>query len=131
MEDFLNRIKNLFETKDDVILAFVFGSCVKGSLTKESDVDVAILFSSEPAFSDVLKIADKISEITKREADVVVLNNASPIIKMQVLKSGIIVKKKNSAEYNNFYVRTVKEYDELKRIRKEAEENILKGRIYA
>jgi hypothetical protein len=33
--------------------------------------------------------------------------------------------------YNEFFVTTVKEYDDLKRNRKEIEDNILKGRVYA
>jgi hypothetical protein len=32
---------------------------------------------------------------------------------------------------NEFFVRTINEYDDLKRVRKPIEDNILKGRIYA
>lgn len=67
----------------------------------------------------------------KRETDIVILNNSSPVIRMQVLKNGVILINKNRAIYNDFFVRTVKEYDDLKRVRKEAEENILRGKIYA
>jgi len=50
---------------------------------------------------------------------------------MQVLKNGKLIKSKDDAIYNNFFVRAVKEYDDLKYVRKEAEINILKGKIYA
>lgn len=65
------------------------------------------------------------------EADIVVLNNASPIIKMQVLKKGALLVNKDRRVYNEFFVKTVNEYDDLKRTRREIEDNILKGRIYA
>ena len=49
---------------------------------------------------------------------------------MQVLKNGLVVKK-DSHTYNDFFVRTLNEYDDLKYYRQEIEKNILKGRIYA
>jgi uncharacterized protein len=63
--------------------------------------------------------------------DIVVLNSASPVIKMQVLKKGALLISKDRKVYHEFIVRTVNEYDDLKRTRKEIENNILKGRIYA
>lgn len=114
----------------EVLLAFVFGSFLEERLTEESDVDVAILFKDNPDFSLLTEIMDGISKITRLQTDIVVLNNASPIIKMQVLKRGQVIKKINDSVYNEFFLRTVKEYDDLKMVRKEQEENILKGRLY-
>lgn len=118
------------DNRREVLLAFVFGSFTEERLTEESDVDVAILFKDNPDFSLLTEIMDGISKITGRETDIVVLNNASPIIKMQVLKKGRVVKKANDSVYNEFFLRTVREYDDLKMVRKQQEENILKGRLY-
>lgn len=125
------KLKKCFEGRDDILLAFVFGSAAAGRLTAESDVDVAVLFTIQPQYANVLELRERISELTNRSADIVVLNNSSPIIRMQVLKHGILVHCVNEAEYRNFIVRTVKEYDDLKYLRREAEANIQKGRIYA
>ena len=131
MNKIISGIKEYFKGKQDIVLAFIFGSAVSGRLTKESDIDIAILFAHKPSSSVLLDIINDLSTITGREIDIVVLNDSSPIIRMQVLKSGILLKKKNDAVYNEFFVRTVKEYDDLKQIRKVEEENILRGRIYA
>ena len=125
------EIKEYLDDREDVILAFIFGSAVEGKLTEESDIDIAVLFARKPSSSVLLDIIDNLSTITGREVDIVILNNSSPIIRMQVLKKGTLLKKKNNAIYNEFFVRTMKEYDDLKHIRKEEEENILRGRIYA
>ncbi|GBE01705.1 nucleotidyltransferase domain protein [bacterium BMS3Bbin06] len=125
------EIKEYLDEREDVILAFIFGSAVEGKLTEESDIDIAVLFAHKPSSSGLLDIIDNLSTITGREVDIVILNNSSPIIRMQVLKKGTLLKKKSDAIYNEFFVRTVKEYDDLKYIRKEEEENILRGRIYA
>lgn len=68
------------------LLVFVFGSFVKGYFTEESDIDIAILFDKKPNFNKYLKIKMRLEEILNREIDIVVLNDASPIIKMQILK---------------------------------------------
>ena len=130
-EDISGALTDYFRNKEDILLAFVFGSAASGRLTKESDVDIAILFSSTPEFSEILNIKDEISGIINKEVDIVVLNGSSPVIRMQVLKNGKLIKRKDDVIYNNFYVKTVKEYDDLKYIRKEAEANILRGKIYA
>mgnify|MGYP001576228822 CR=1 FL=1 len=131
INDIAEKLEEYFKDKEEILLVFIFGSAVSGRLTKGSDVDIAVLFSNIPHFSDILKITEEVSETIGREIDIVVLNNSSPVIRMQVLKNGELLKSRDNAIYNDFYVRAVKEYDDLKNVRREAEENILRGRIYA
>ena len=114
----------------DIRLVFLFGSTAAGQHSEASDVDLAISFKTEPDFYFLDDIKDALSGLTKREIDIVVLNNASPIIKMQALKKGIPLIRRGNA-YEEFFTRTVVEYADLKIIRKEIEDNILKGRVYA
>jgi predicted nucleotidyltransferase len=131
MEDITAVLKDYFKDKDEVILVFIFGSAVNDRLTKQSDIDIAVLFRQLPNFKEMLCLKNDLSELIKRETDIVILNNSSPIIRMQVLKNGVMVVNKDSAIYNDFFVRTIKEYDDLKRVRKESEDKILRGKIYA
>ena len=130
-EDIAGPLGDYFRNREEILLAFMFGSAVSERLTEKSDLDIAVLFNSTPDFSLLVKIRDEISECMGREIDLVVLNDASPVIRMQVLKNGKLLKSEDTVIYSNFFVKTVKEYDDLKYIRKEAEENILRGRIYA
>ena len=70
------------------------------------------------------------SKLAEKPVDIVVLNTASPVLRMQVLKYGILIKKETRT-YIDFYVTTLNEYDDLKYFRREIEENMLRGRIYA
>ncbi len=124
-------LEGLFSSSAEIALAFIFGSAAGSRLTKDSDIDIAVLFEHKPDVAGILAIKSAATEVVGRPVDIVVLNDSSPVIRMQVLKNGILIRKSGDASYNDFYVRTVKEYDDLKRIRKEAEENILKGGIYA
>lgn len=124
------QIKQLVSTDDNILLVFLFGSIVNGIFHEESDIDLGIYYKHIPNTTQYLEMKENYSEKLKREVDIVVLNTADPIIRMQALKNGLVVKK-DSHTYNDFFVRTLNEYDDLKYYRQEVEKNILKGRIYA
>lgn len=125
------KLRSFFKDRNDVSLVLMFGSFVRGEMTVDSDIDVGIYFQSSPDFYQVNVIKEDLSALLKRDVDVVVLNDASPVIKMQVLKKGILVLEASKNNFSEFYGDTVKQYDDLKQIRKKCEDNILKGRIYA
>ena len=125
--------KNLEEfsvQQENLVLVFLFGSFAKGFSRDESDVDVAIMFRKVPDFFGLNDLKDQLSRCAGKEVDILTLNTASPIIKMQVLRYGLLVKTDKRA-YNDFFVSTLREYHDLKYVRREIEENLLKGRIYA
>lgn len=125
--------KNLEEfalKHENFLLVFLFGSMARGFSTKESDVDIAIMFERVPDFFELNDLRDQLSRCVAKEVDLITLNTASPIIKMQVLRYGILIKKEER-DYNEFFVSTVREYSDLKYARKEIEANLSKGRLYA
>jgi uncharacterized protein len=123
-------LKNLLKEKPGISLAFLFGSFAGNHQRPTSDVDVGILFDLAPNLTTIQDLNDEISSALKREVDLVILNQASPILKMQVLKRGKLIIKRNKREFNRFYVQVVNQYDDLKQVRKKSEENILRGRVY-
>ena len=127
----VKKVRSFFKGRNDVSLVFVFGSFVSREMTAVSDIDVGILFYGSPDFYEVITIKEDLTALLKRDVDIVLLNDASPVIKMQVLKKGVLVFQTAKNNYSTFYGDTVKQYDDLKHIRKKCEDNILKGRIYA
>ncbi|MBI5665884.1 MAG: nucleotidyltransferase domain-containing protein [Nitrospirae bacterium] len=126
-----NQVKSFFKDKHNVLLVFLFGSYASRQMKTSSDIDIGVLFDETPSFYEMNGLKENLSEVIKREVDLVVLNNASPIIKMQVIKKGIMVFQRYKNDFSAFYGETVKQYDDLKIIRRKCEDNILKGRIYA
>jgi len=125
--------KNLEEfalQHENFLLAFLFGSIARGFSTDESDVDIAIMFERVPDLFELNDLREQLSRCAGKEVDLITLNTASPIIKMQVLRYGLLIKK-DERDYNDFFVSTVREYSDLKYVRKEIEANLLKGRLYA
>ena len=131
MDEQIERTLRLFFAKEENIrIAFLIGSFAPGKSRPDSDVDVAVLFGRIPDHMEILDLRERLSEGLKRDIDLVVLNDAGPIIRMQALKTGIRLRAEKGA-YEDFFVRTVNEYDDLKQIRAPIEEAVLRRKIYA
>ena len=126
-----NSLKIFLGERPEILLAFLFGSFASKRAHSSSDVDIGILFKTVPKIDAINDIAEELSSIFEREVDLAVLNHASPILKMQVLKNGMLLYARDKKHFHQFFVDTVNQYDDLKQIRKTCEESILKGRIYA
>jgi len=127
----VKSLKIFFNMKPDILLAFLFGSFASKRLSRSSDVDIGILFKTLPDMDAINDVAEELSSSLRREIDLVILNQASPVLKMQILKNGILLYASERKRFYQFFTDTVNQYDDLKQIRKICEENILKGRIYA
>jgi predicted nucleotidyltransferase len=123
-------LKNLLKEKPEILLAFLFGSFAGNQQRPTSDVDIGILFETVPSPATIQDLNEKISTALKKEVDLLIINQASPILRMQILKKGKVIIKRNKKEFNRFYVQVVNQYDDLKQVRRKGEESILIGRIY-
>jgi len=129
--EFVSVLEPFLARRKSIRLVFLFGSSVSRRIHPASDVDIGILSDSVPNLSRINALAVELSSLLKKEVDLVVLNHASPILRMQVLKKGVLVFARDLKLYHQFFVDTVNQYDDLKRIRKTCEDNILRGRMYA
>jgi len=127
----VKSLEPLLNEKRGILLTFLFGSFVNKRVRPLSDVDIGILFRTVPDVYAINDLTEELSSLLQREVDLVVLNHASPVLKMQVLKNGILIYASDRRYFHQFFVDTVNQYDDLKRIRKNCEGSILKGRIYA
>lgn len=130
--DIEKKLAGFLSDYPEIAFAYLFGSQATGKATMKSDVDIALFFNEnqQPDMDQLLQIEDRITSLLKQEIDILVLNNATPVIRMQVLKKGKRIFENAHQSFIRFFIKTVNEYDDLKRIRQVNERNILKGRIY-
>ena len=128
--DLTTKLASFFKVKNDISLAFLIGSQASGRARPESDVDVAVLFYSPPSSEEILSLKGDLEDLVKKNIDLVLLNGAGPVIGIQALKTGILLLNRDCA-YEKFFVRVLMEYDDLKYYRREIENNIMGGRMYA
>ena len=101
---------------------YIFGSQASGRTTPSSDVDVAVLTERAPSALERLDIAEDLSGIVGRDVDLVILDDASPIIAMQVLRSGQLVIDADPHARAELEIRTLTAYADLKRVRQSIEQ---------
>lgn len=68
--------------------AWLFGSVASGSAGPLSDVDVAVLGGRGLSFDDRSRLAVELGRAAGRQCDVVVLEEASPVLAMAVVDTG-------------------------------------------
>jgi predicted nucleotidyltransferase len=104
-------------TQPDVLAAYLFGSYATRKAHPGSDVDLAVLLSQPDAaqrFERRLRLMGEVEDVlARRPADVVVLNDAPPLLAYQVLREGRLVFERDRAARVEFEVRAGQIYADL------------------
>lgn len=94
----IKLLKDYFKKQPEVLMAFVFGSYVKGFAMEESDIDIAVYLGenlSEKEKEDLeSKIYFEVSKIAQKEVDLVLFSHprASACLISSIFKTGIPLK---------------------------------------
>jgi predicted nucleotidyltransferase len=111
-------VKRCMLNRMEIQAAYVFGSAASGRMRPDSDVDVAILLDERvrPAqFFDyrVKLMADIGSALNTSRVDLIVLNEATPLLAHRVLSQGQLVFERSASARVRFQVRTASRYLDL------------------
>ncbi|MFH1654785.1 MAG: nucleotidyltransferase domain-containing protein [Pseudomonadota bacterium] len=108
VDNIVKRLAEYFSLKDEIVMAFLFGSVSKARTHSESDMDIAVYFRRE--LSDAMESAiwADVEKIAGINVDFVVLNRAFPFIADSALK-GMPIVIKDRRVYLKFLLRTVSE----------------------
>ena len=120
-ENTLNRIKKYFEDKP-VIAVYLYGSVLESKLNSLSDIDIGVLLTDEVLKEDYLDrrlhyIVDLGKLFKGKRADVVVLNQTSPLLAHQIVTTGKPIYVTDQFEKTRFEVEAIKRYDDAKFLR--------------
>src|ERR671936_592313 len=107
--------KRCLSRRKEVQAAYVFGSTVTGRLRPDSDIDIAVLLSPRVTPARYFKyrldlMADLSSALRRSDVDVVVLNEATPLLAHRVLSHGKLVFERSASARVRFQVRTASRY---------------------
>ncbi|MCZ7401987.1 MAG: nucleotidyltransferase domain-containing protein [Candidatus Methanoperedens sp.] len=94
---FEKELTEYFSGKDSVILAYLFGSTVRGDSGRLSDIDIGVMLddqiSKKDCFDLELKLMGEIAILIKKnKIDLIVLNEAPLLLAYNIIKCGIILK---------------------------------------
>jgi len=122
-ETVLETLRGCLSGRQEIHFAYLFGSLARGTQNRLSDVDVAVLLDPEllarphPELSYGYKahlITELMSQLGTNEIDVVILNHASPFLRFQVLRDGIVICETNREERIRFQAQALSRYFDLK-----------------
>jgi len=103
---------------DKIAFALLFGSSKDGRLIKDNaDIDIALYLSDKPSADMLAEIVGLCQDAIQYDAiDLVVLNDADPILAFEALSGSLLVCN-NEEAYLRFFSLTCRQYeDEMLRI---------------
>ena len=114
----VDALARVVEEADEpgLIAAWLFGSRARGDARVDSDADIALLYSTPPSagLSGLPeRVAEAVERVLRADADIVVLNGASPDLIHRVLRDGRLLLDRAPSVRIRFEVRARNEYFDL------------------
>lgn len=111
-----------------MLVAYLFGSHIRGASTSQSDVDVAVLLSTIPKnlLEYFLHLVNEASKVIRGELDLIILNLAPPLLKHQVIRHGKVIYCRDEGARVEFEAGAEDEYLDLRRANGRYDERLLR-----
>lgn len=124
----IKLLKDYFSKRQEVSMAFVFGSYAKDCEMKESDFDIAVYFKpdgktveweEEKEYPGEDQIWTDVEKIVGIDTDLVVLNRAKPTVAFDILKTGLPLAIKDLNFFLEFYLIISREAEDFRQFIKD------------
>ncbi len=122
-EEIVVRLRAYFEEREEVVVAYLFGSVARGRAGKLSDIDVAILVDESlirPVRygyrADIL--TDLMGRLHTNKVDLVVLNKVSPLLAHEAVRNGELIFCRNSERRVAFETDAFRRYVDTEPLRR-------------
>jgi uncharacterized protein len=113
--------------KNNVLLAYLFGSQIKGKIGPLSDYDFAVLLSKKPAFQFKYELKNKIvNAIDDEKVDLIILNYAPIELKYHVIATGKIIFQESPVIKTEFEADTLSKYFDYLPVLRAQKKDIIK-----
>ena len=119
MQDIISAVKRQVARDVHVKFAYLFGSQALDKTTALSDIDIAVFLDNgvDPLYYRLKLIETFTRAMRKENIDIVVLNQATPLLKHEVISAGIVLKEARE-ERLLFETAVLREYLDLEPLRK-------------
>jgi hypothetical protein len=110
-------VQPVLATRPEMQAAYVFGSAATGRMRTDSDVDIAVLLDGVPPSHTLhyrlTLMADIGAALHRNDVEVVVLNEAPPLLAHRVLSRGRLIFERSASARIAFQVKTAARYLDL------------------
>lgn len=108
------KLKGIFAGYNEIKAAYLFGSYAEGKQSSDSDLDLGVLL--EEGYSKMIKL-DILTKLTQNNfdhVDLVIINNASILVKYEVIKHNRLIYRSVDFDSSAFYSKTIRQYLDFK-----------------
>ncbi len=113
----LDPARELLESQPPVRLAYVFGSMARGEARASSDVDIGVVLDATMPPVDLAELAEKLEGALSRRVDLLDLDRASPLLRRELLRDGVLLLCRDEVERAEFESRALAEYLDTQHLR--------------
>ena len=115
----MKTLETFFSGRNEIALAYLFGSKAKGTQRPSSDTDIAVLLDTGLVPEHLLDyklqmLRDLTGVLHSDDVDLVILNDAPPLLKFQVAKHGKLLYRAKNFSDVSFRARAFMEYLDIK-----------------
>lgn len=113
--DIINICKDILMKYEDIVFAYIFGSYAQNRIRGNSDIDIAIYLKKKIEIDTYFEMKMNLTEALKKEVDLVILNDATPLLKYEIHKNKILLFSHNKTLEIQYKVKTLFEYSDMKK----------------
>ena len=96
-----DKIRNLF-SREEVIIAYVFGSLVKDDISSLSDIDFAVYLnenlSNKKKYSVYMALLNSLISVLGDNIDLVLMNSSELLMNFNIIKEGKVIFERSKTE---------------------------------
>lgn len=117
---------SFFKNREEVLLVYLFGSCLRGKFGKNHDIDIAILVDSKiyhvldvkkPYGYEAEIMAELIHHLKNPLVDLTLLNKATPLLAYEVIHGGTVLLTRSEQLRIEFEISSLKRHADTKHLR--------------
>jgi predicted nucleotidyltransferase len=126
LEQIKEDLINFFKNREEVLLLYLFGSCLRGKFGKNHDIDIAILVDSKmyhvldskkPYGYQAEMIAELTHQLKHSLVDLTFLNKATPLLAYEVIHGGNLLFSRSEDLRIEFEISSQKRHADTKHLR--------------
>ncbi len=97
------KLKDIFTSYNEIKAAYLFGSYAEEEQNRNSDLDIGILLAEDYNKMIKLDILTKLTQNNFDNVDLVIINNASILVKYEVIKHNKLIYCRNDFDFSVYY----------------------------
>lgn len=124
----LENVINILTGETGCTDIVIFGSFALGTQNAESDIDIAIRTKKEISKRQIFEISNKLSDILKRDVDLVDLKQIQDGFRYEILINGTTIYTENEINFEYYKLDMYREYLELNESRQDIIRKMKEGK---